>query len=399
MLSVGLINGMVFWSAGLFIAPLEDQFGWSRAQVSFAFSLSHLVAGLASPVTGRLVDRGPRRVIRAGLPFFLVSYLLLANLGALWQWYIFIALQGIVVHFIFIIPYMSLVGRWFDRRRSLTSALLGTGLMGGAMVMVPVMRLMIDWLGWDGAYLFAALLSLVALAPLALFVVRDSPADVGAAMDGRPHSGRQSSAPAVAGVTLGTAVRSRLFWTLAFGMTLYSVGQITLIVHSAPLYESFGVSAATAALLISLTAGVAIVPRLVAGAVAASIQRLELAAMAVALIAMTSALVLVISTSALAIGIFLAIWIVAFGCGGWMFQALLIPRAFGVAHFGAIAGTMMITSTLGTMAAPTVAGAIFDSTGSYHWALVMLVGTFAASAVSFFFASRAPRPLFHAAAR
>ena len=48
-------------------------------------------------------------------------------------------------------------------------------------------------------------------------------------------------------------------------MTLYSVGQITLIVHSAPLYESFGVSAATAALLISLTAGVAIVPRLLAG--------------------------------------------------------------------------------------------------------------------------------------
>ena len=65
--SLGLVAGMSFWAFGLFVEPLQSEFGWSPALLGGAVSLSLLVSGLASPIVGRLVDRyQPRRVILIG---------------------------------------------------------------------------------------------------------------------------------------------------------------------------------------------------------------------------------------------------------------------------------------------------------------------------------------------
>jgi nitrate/nitrite transporter NarK len=74
-------------------------------------------------------------------------------------------------------------------------------------------------------------------------------------------------------------------------------------------------------------------------------------------------------------------------------EPLILPRAFGLAHFGAILGTVGVVETIGLISSPTIAGAIYDETGSYDLALAMLVCTFVASFLLFAIASRMSLPM------
>ena len=75
-----------------------------------------------------------------------------------------------------------------------------------------------------------------------------------------------------------------------------------------------------------------------------------------------------------------------------MVEALILTRAFGVKHFATILGAVVVVETIGQILSPTIAGAIYDATGSYDLALFMFMGTFATAAVMFFVASRMKRP-------
>ena len=76
-----------------------------------------------------------------------------------------------------------------------------------------------------------------------------------------------------------------------------------------------------------------------------------------------------------------------------MLEALLLTRAFGVAYFATILGAVVVVETIGQILSPTLAGYIFDRTGSYDAALLMYVGTFLASMLLFLIASRMRRPV------
>src|SRR3712207_9241175 len=51
-------SGLTFWSFTVYIPPLEDEFGWSRAQVASAFSVGVIVSGITAPMAGRVVGGG-----------------------------------------------------------------------------------------------------------------------------------------------------------------------------------------------------------------------------------------------------------------------------------------------------------------------------------------------------
>lgn len=392
---LGLVNGISFWSFGLFIEPVEKEFGWSRADVSLGISISLLVAGLTAPLVGRLVDsRGPRLAITIGAVGTAVTYLLLATTQTLWQWHLYMALNGLARHLIFLIPFMGLTSRWFDRRRSLAVGISGAGLMAGGMIMVPIMRFAIDLLEWYGAFVFIAALTLAIYLPLAAFVIRNNPSEMGETADGEPVVHREGAPqPVQVGLTLREAVHTALFWTILVGLTLFGLAMGTWIVHQVPIYESIGLGPGWAAGMASLTAGFGIVTRLFAGQFADRLPRLEYGAAGLAALAAAAMLVLIISTSPIAIALFLVMFVVAFGGGGAMLITLLLSRGFGVAHFGTIMGAVMVVETLGLLIGPTAAGAIYDATGTYEGALVMLCSGFTTSAILFLLASRLHHPL------
>ncbi|MDA1062614.1 MAG: MFS transporter, partial [Chloroflexi bacterium] len=142
--AMALGSGVSFWSFGLYVEPFEDEFGWSRAEVSLAFSIALLAGGLAGPLIGRWIDlRGPREVILVGAVMTALSYALLASTDNLWQWYLFSAINGVFRQMMFFIPFQALIARWFERRRAMALSILGTGFSLGGVVVVPGMRLVI----------------------------------------------------------------------------------------------------------------------------------------------------------------------------------------------------------------------------------------------------------------
>jgi sugar phosphate permease len=392
VLAMAIGSGVSFWSLGLYVGPLEDEFGWSRAEVTLGFSLSLLVSGATGPFIGRRIDRrGPRTVILVGAVMTAGSYILLSTTSSLWQWYVFQGVNAVFRQMMFIIPFQALISRWFDRRRGIALSVLGTGFSLGGFVVVPLMRLVIAEFGWDGSFIVAGVAIAAVYVPLSLFLIRNSPAEVGAQIDGAaaPSDGRPL--PPATGATLSQALRTPLFWTLAASMTLFFFGMFGWLVHQVPFYESVGVSRSMAAVIVSAAAGLGIIARLTFGYLSDRVATFEYMGMLLAGLLAGGMATLLLDSSTIGIIVFLGFWITGSSAGPMM-EAILLTRSFGIAHFATILGVMFVIETAGQIMSPTVAGLIYDTTGSYDWALVMFMSTYAAALMLFFLASRMARP-------
>ncbi len=131
--AIGLSMGygpIITFTFGVFFKPLSQEFGWNRAQVSLAFSLSLLVMSIAFPFVGRLVDRfGARRVIVPSVLLFgfgLISFSLLS--ARLWHLYAIYLVLGVVGGGTAPVPYSNVISHWFDKRRGLALGLAMVGL-------------------------------------------------------------------------------------------------------------------------------------------------------------------------------------------------------------------------------------------------------------------------------
>jgi hypothetical protein len=96
---------------------------------------------------------------------------------------------------------------------------------------------------------------------------------------------------------------------------------------------------------------------------------------------------LLVSTSPPAIAVFLLFWVTGASAGP-MVESLVLIKAFGMRYFGSILGACLVVETLGQIISPSLAGKIYDDTGSYDGALIMFMGTFAAGMVLFAVAAR-----------
>ncbi len=387
-------SGISFWSFGLYIRPLEDQFGWSRAEVSLGFSISLLVSGLIAPLIGKWVDTyGPRRLIVIGAVLTGATYLLLATTNSLWQWYVYLTINAVFRLMMFFIPFQTLITRWFDRRRGIAVGILATGFSLGGFAVVPLMRVVIDAIDWDGSFIFAGAITTALFVPLGWLVIRNQPADVGAAVDGaRPAAAGSTPAAALTGIAAKAAIRTPLFWAIALALMTFFFGLFGWMVHSVPFYESVGISPGWAAGLVSLAAGGGIFSRLAFGFLADRIPSIGAASMVLALFLLGAMLTLRVSGGSTGgVALFVVLFIIGSGAGP-MLEPLLLARAFGVAHFATILGVVAVVESVGLIASPTAAGAIFDATGSYDWALVMFATSFAAAFFLFWLAARLPAP-------
>lgn len=385
-------SGVSFWAYGLYIEPLEAEFGWSRTEVSLGFSISFVVAGLSSPLVGRWIDsRGPRSAIVVGALLTAASYLLLATTSSLWQWYAYSSVNALFRQLMFFIPFQVLITRWFDRRRGIALGIFGTGFSLGGFVFVPVMAAVIEGFEWRGGFVLSGLAIAAVFLPIGVLLVRNSPSEVGQLVDGRRLETSDPEPSEGSGIPPGVALRTPLFWVLAAALTLFFFGIFGLMVHQIPFFESIGMSRRTATVIVSVSAGASILTRVPFSWYADRIPRFEAAAMAFAVVLMASMAILLIDSGPTGIGVFLVLWVIGRSAGPLM-DALLLTRAFGVRYFASLLGAVVVVETFGQILSPSIAGAIFDATGSYSWALVMYLGTFAASFALFALALRMPRP-------
>lgn len=173
---------------GVFLKPLSQEFGWSRTQISLAFSLFTLGATITLPLIGRLVDRfGARKVIVSATLLFGLGVLSLSFLSAhLWHFYAVYLFLGIVGSGTTPVPYTKVISRWFDRQRGLALGLAAATFSVSASLMPPVTQVLIAAVGWRHAYEILGLLAMAITVPVVVLLLKESPQMMGLAPDGEP---------------------------------------------------------------------------------------------------------------------------------------------------------------------------------------------------------------------
>ncbi|HET8578809.1 MAG TPA: MFS transporter [Methylomirabilota bacterium] len=352
------------YSFGVFFAALLDEFGWSRASLSGAFSLYAFGYGAFALVAGRLTDRwGPRAVIAVGGGFLGVGLMGMSGTSALWHPYVLYGVVAAIGMSTAYVPCNATVARWFTRRRGLAVGIATAGGSLGTFALPPVAHLLVSRVGWRWAYVVFGAGILLALNVIALFMRRD-PESLGLLPDGDSAAAR-GPRPAAVGTdwTMGGAVRTRAFWMLFAVFAATWIPVFVPLVHLVPLARGLGIPALWAATLVSALGIAAIAGRLLMGAASDRIGRRP--ALAVALTLQTLSFVALWAAVSLG-GLYTAALLFGFSYGAvsTLFPAV-VADYFGREQAGSIAG--LLFAMAGSMAAwgPLAAGWIFDRSGGY----------------------------------
>ncbi len=385
--------GIGLYVPPVFLVPLQQHFGWSRAAIASGSAIAAAVCGLASPLVGIWIDRyGGRAVMAGGALLMGGAFASLGMVSALWQYYALNALAAVGITCIAWVPVQTLIANWFSRKRGRAMGIALTGIGFGGLVMAPLAGLLIARLGWRLA--FATLGGLVlAVATVVVAIVRSRPADMGLLPDGdrAPVSTASSShtVPGVgaAGVELGEAVRSRAFWSLSLAQFLSVFGEMSVVGHLVAFLRDTGFEGGTAAAALGLMVGMSVGGRVLFGVLADSASKRDIMTGTFLLLAVATALLLRVGSLG-ALPAFVVIFGAGFG-GAAVLEPLLVGECFGLLAFGKILGLIMISSTLGAAAGPVLTGRLYDVTGSYSLAFMLHIAAFLGAAIAIRFL---PRP-------
>jgi MFS family permease len=166
---------------GVYIRPLETEFGWTRGALSGVAAISLLLLGAAGPFAGRLADRwGPRRVIVLSLFMLGVGSIGAAMVAALWQLYLTTGvLMGIGSGGLGLATGSVIATRWFEARRGLAIGIAAGGMSAGQLVIIPLAAALMVWFGWRASVFWLGVSVLAVVLPLAAWLIRNDPADRG----------------------------------------------------------------------------------------------------------------------------------------------------------------------------------------------------------------------------
>ncbi|HSH07057.1 MAG TPA: MFS transporter [Burkholderiales bacterium] len=371
-----LIQGVTIggnFAYGVLFKELEAEFGWSRATIAGASSVSLLVMGFMAVAAGRLNDKiGPRWLLTASAIFYGLGYLLFAQLQAPWQLFaIYGLLVGIGMSTHDVVT-LSTVARWFTRRRGMASAVVKVGTGCGQLLVPLAVAALVVAFDWRTACTLFGATALLLLAAAAQ-VMRPDPQSMGLQADGAAGTaGSGSLGPPPSDPHLGAASRSPLFWVLCCSQALVFTCLITVTIHIVPHAIDLGAPRALAAGVISAIGGVSVLGRLAVGAAIDRIGgRRALMGCYVALIA--SLLWLQIASTPWMLFAFAAVYGAAHG-GFFTVMSPTVAEFFGTRAHGALFGIVLMCGSIGGAIGPLAAGAVFDATGSYRIAFGVLLG-------------------------
>ena len=366
---------VIVFTFGVFLRPISEEFGWTRGEVSLAFSVAALTVSLVSPLIGRMTDRyGARPVVVICASIYAAAYASLAWLtGALTHLYATYFVIGLVGNGATQLPYSQTITEWFDRRRGAALALMMTGVGLGIVVMPPLAQYLIDAYGWRSAYLALGGLMFAAAVPLPAMMLRRG----GLAA----QSSSRVAAPA-GGMRVREAVRTEAFWIILACFFLQSAALNGCVAHLAPMLTDGGLTTAQAAVAASILGGFTMAGRLTTGWM---LDRFFAPRVAAAFFATATAGVLILlmpitQTTALA-----AAALIGFSMGAEAdAMPYLVSRYFGLRSFTELFGYTFSAYAVAGALGPGLMGVGFDRFGDYRTTIVGLAITIAAGTLLLF---------------
>lgn len=369
--------GVLYYAFSVFVAPMEAELGWSRAETTGAFSLALLISGAVAIPVGRSVDRhGARLLMTLGSSAGVLLVLAWSSVQTLAGFYLVQAAIGLVMATVFYEVAFTVVAVWFRRRRP--QAMLIITLVAGlaSTIFIPLTSFLIEAYSWRDALKILALILAVGTVPLHALVLRRHPSVLNLLPDGAADSGAE---PAERSLSTREAYRAPTFWWLSAAFALDRVALIAVAVHSVPILLERGYAPALVAAAAGAIGLMQVAGRVIFAPVAGRVTLPVITAV-------------VFFGRALA---FLALLLLPGIAGVWVFAALfgaangavtlaraaLVAELYGSAHYGSISGVMTTLIAVTQTVAPLGVGALHDLSGSYKLPLWLLVGTSLLAAV------------------
>jgi MFS family permease len=380
-----LAQGATSYAAGLFVLPLQAEFHISRVAANSPVLILFLGGALSAPLVGKAIDRFPiRLVVPLGVLIFSLAMIAIAVSHSLLLMVALLFLPA-AIGFVAIGPLTTaaMAARWFHRRRGLALGLAAVATSGGGFTVVPLLSRAIQDHGWRMGLTYEAVGMAVIIIVLALAILRDNPNSVG--LGDHPEN-RVHPAPDDLDIE-GTIERAfhwtnilstRAFWIPSLVLALTSGTAQALVVTLVPYGIGMGMTAGSAAFLISIFAIAAATTKITAGLLADRISK-RLLLIAAAFIMMLAWLFLGLWPHQEALFASSALGGIGLGCA-LPTVAALIAGHFGPARFGAVMGWTYTLIGLIAIGSTLAIGAVYDRSHSYETGFI---GFFAILAILF----------------
>jgi MFS family permease len=362
--------GIIYYAFSVFLTPMEAELGWTRTEMTGAFSLALLIAGgFAFPV-GTWIDRhGARLLMTVGSIAASLLVLAWSQVQDLSMLYLIWAGLGLCAAAVLYEPAFAVIAVWFVRHRGRALALVTFAAGLASTIFVPLSDALLQHFGWRSALVILAILLAVTTVPLHLLVLRRRPNDLGLAPDGDRADGPTPARHPMS-MNLKMALRSRSFWMLTAAFSLSNLSAAAIRFHIIPFMIAAGFDASTAALasgsigILQVTGRVIFAPldsRVSSKVMAGSLFGLEALAL----------FVLVLGSSTWNVVVFILIFGGSYGAKT-LARPSMLAAYYGSSHFARISSIMAIFLTITSTAAPVGASFVYDRFGTYQPVLIVI---------------------------
>jgi sugar phosphate permease len=359
----------VFASMGLFILPLNEEFGWSRAQISALFPILTVTYMFSQPIAGRLIDRlGTRTVlIPSTIAFGLGLAAIPLVVSELWHFaamFIFIATAGVAAN---TMAYLRTISAWFNKRRGLAIGLSISGIGLGYAYVPVLVQTMISNYGWRSGYYALGAIVLFIIVPAISLVLKESPATMGLLPDGAYKSESESESTRY-GHPSSVAIKKLEFWLISIVFLCIAFVLHGILLHLVPLLRDKGFDADTASYVAAIMGATVFVSRIFIGWL---IDHFFAPSVALIFFAVSAIGFLVLSLSSNLVLMYLAAFMIGLSLGAEVdLLAYLCGKYFGLSSFAEIFALLFISVLMGSALGSVAFGYGFDSMGSYAEVLV-----------------------------
>jgi len=362
---------------GIFIMPFEEEFGWSRSEVSTVVAINIFLYGLTGPFAAAWMERfGIRRTMVASLLLLAVSLSLTPFMNALWQFdFLWGIVVGVGVGSLANVLGVTVANRWFVKQKGLVVGMLTASAATGQLLFLPLLAKITEEVGWRYS-VYAAVAALVVLLPIVAVWMRNHPYDIGVAPYG---SDQLVKPPAFQGNlflepfrVLRIAYRSKTFWLLAGSFFICGFTTNGLIgTHLIAACGDFDISMVTGAGLLALMGVFDLLGTTISGWLSDRFDNRLLLFWYYGL----RGLSLIYLPQALGLGpMHLFVFAVFYGLD-WIATvpptAKLTTEAFGKERAGMVFGWIVVSHQLGASTAAYFSGVLRDWFGDYIMAFVL----------------------------